>query len=187
MTLSQMKREVNALKRKYARALAVVRLKRLAQEFCAEWEANHEAGKPPMQPIESGQWFIKRGHKPKSFNALLDCVRSCTENKEPPRAIDVVRALILDPRDKYRTLVDNIFKDSHRFEDRPPRRAPDRRPVNPANLTVIFPITAPEDWPWPIRELFPSLMGGTSDPPIASPTPPAPHQQASPSTGRLWT
>ena len=48
MTLSEIKREVRALKRKYAAALAVVRLRRAAREFCDEWEATRENGKSPL-------------------------------------------------------------------------------------------------------------------------------------------
>ena len=50
MTLSEIKREVRALKRKYAVALAVVRLRRAAREFCDEWEATREEKKPPPLP-----------------------------------------------------------------------------------------------------------------------------------------
>ena len=91
MTLSQIKREVNALKRKYAKALAVVRLRRLAQEFCDEWDANRVEGKPAMQAIDSGQWFIKRGYRPRSLNRLFDYIRRCTEAKEAPKAYDILR------------------------------------------------------------------------------------------------
>ncbi len=186
MTLSQIKREVNALKRKYAKAIAVVRLKRLAMEFCDEWEANQREGKPPMQDIEASQWFIKRGHKPRSLSRLFDCIRRCTGKKETPLAIDVVKALIPWPWGKYRTIIDNIFKNSHLFEDRPPRRSPDRRPVDPADLPPVFPIMAREDWPWPIRELFPSAFGCKSSAQPDSPVPIGP-QQASLSNVRLWT
>ena len=158
MTLSQMKREVNALKRKYARALIVVRLRRLATEFCDEWEANQLEGKPPMQDIQSGQWFIKRGYTPNSFNALFDCVRRSKEKKEPPVAIDLVKALIPWSWPKYRTLIDNIIGNGHRSVDQPPRRTPEHHNIDPASLPPAFPITAPQDWPWPIRELFPSLL-----------------------------
>ena len=50
MTLSEIKREVRALNRKYAAALAVVRLRRAAREFCDEWEATREEKSPPPTP-----------------------------------------------------------------------------------------------------------------------------------------
>ena len=155
MTLSQIKREVNALKRKYAKALAVVRLRRLAQEFCEELDANREEGKPAMNTVESGQWFIKRGYRPRSLNRLFDCIRRSTEQKEAPKAYDIVKALIPWPWGKYRTIIDNIFTNRHLFEDRPPRRAPQRRSIDPADLPPVFPIMAREDWPWDIDLWFP--------------------------------
>ena len=48
MTLSQIKKEINALKRQYAVPLAVVRIRRLAHDFCNQWETAREEGKPTM-------------------------------------------------------------------------------------------------------------------------------------------
>ena len=48
MTLSQIKKEIHALKRQYAVPLAVVRIRRLAHDFCNEWETAREEGKPTM-------------------------------------------------------------------------------------------------------------------------------------------
>ena len=188
MTLSQIKREVNALKRKYAKALAVVRLRRLAQEFCDEWDANRVEGKPAMQAIDSGQWFIKRGYRPRSLNRLFDYIRRCAEAKEAPKAYDIVKALIPWPWGKYRTIIDNIFENRHLFEDRPPRRAPLRRPIDPADLPPAFPIMAREDWPWDLDLWFPFPSREPSGSQAAAAAAgPSGKQQDSTSKVLLWT
>ena len=187
MTLSQIKREVNALKRKYAKALVVIRLRRLAQEFCDDWEASREEGKPAMQAIDSGQWFIKRGYRPRSLNRLFDCIRRCTEAKEAPKAYDIVKALIPWPWGKYRTIIDNIFENGHLFKDRPPRRAPQRTPIDPADLPPQFPIMAREDWPWDLHLWFPILSQEPSGAHAAAGSGPSGQPQDSTSKVLLWT
>ena len=141
MTLSQLTKEVNSLKRKYASQLAVVRLRRLAQEFCDQWEAARDDGKPPMSIVESGQWFIRVGFRPRSFNGLFDCIRRCNENKEAPLPIDIVKAFL--PRAGYRNIIRSVFKNVFTLGDQTPRRVPLRGALNPANITPAFPIMEP--------------------------------------------
>ena len=182
MTLSQIRREVNALKRKYAKALAVVRLRRLAQEFCEDWEANGKDDKPVTNSIAWGQWFIKRGYRPRSFNGLFDCIRRCTDEKEAPLPVEIVKALIPWPWGKYRTIIDNVFRHGFLSQDRPPRRAPDSRRISPADITPAFPIMAQQDLPWPIG----SLSQATADARADNHSPPAVWQDTQ-LADKLWT
>ena len=78
MTLSEIKREVRALKRKYAVALAVVRLRRAAREFCDEWEATREEKKPTPTPVETDQWFYIRGFRLKGHHFFMATTSSWT-------------------------------------------------------------------------------------------------------------
>ena len=77
MTLSEIKRQVNALKRKYAVALAVVRLRRAAREFCDEWEATREEKKPTPTPVETDLWFCIRGFRHKGHHFFMDYINRC--------------------------------------------------------------------------------------------------------------
>ena len=94
MTLSEIKREVRALKRKYAAALAVVRLRRAAREFCDEWEASREEKKPTPTPVETDQWFYIRGFRHKGHHFFMDYINRCKETKEDPLPMDIVRGLM---------------------------------------------------------------------------------------------
>ena len=49
-TLSQFRRRVNALRRKYARELAIVRLRPLAEDFSQEWAATLADRRPAPRP-----------------------------------------------------------------------------------------------------------------------------------------
>ena len=86
MTLSEIKREVRALKRKYAAALAVVRLRRAAREFCDEWEATREEKKPTPNAVETDQWFYIRGFRLKGHHFFMDYINRCKKTKEDPSA-----------------------------------------------------------------------------------------------------
>ena len=94
MTLSEIKREVRALKRKYAAALAVVRLRRAAREFCDEWEATREEKKPTPNPVETDQWFYIRGSRLKGHHFFMDYINRCKKTKEDPLPMDIVRGLM---------------------------------------------------------------------------------------------
>ncbi len=50
MTLSQIRREIEALKRKYANELAILRLRRQAEEVCHQWERAVSDQQEPPQP-----------------------------------------------------------------------------------------------------------------------------------------
>ena len=86
MTLSEIKREVRALKRKYAVALAVVRLRRAAREFCDEWEATREEKKPTPNAVETDQWFYIRGFRPEGPPFLHGLHQPLQEDQGRPSA-----------------------------------------------------------------------------------------------------
>ncbi len=138
MTLSQIKKEINALKRQYAVPLAVVRIRRLAHDFCNQWETAREEGKPTMHPIQSAQWFIQRGIPPGSFNGLFDYVRRCAKEKELPLTIDVVRAIL--PWKASKRIIDRVFRRGEFLERRPGYNGP----ISHRDLQPAFPIMS---WP----------------------------------------
>ena len=50
MTLGQIRSQIEALKRKYAKELAIVRLRRQAEEICDQWERAVSDQQDPPQP-----------------------------------------------------------------------------------------------------------------------------------------
>ena len=83
MTLSEIKREVRALKRKYA----FVRLRRAAQEFCDEWQAARGEKKPTPAPVETDRGFYTRGFRLKGYHSrvLLRAPSGSRRSHQPPR------------------------------------------------------------------------------------------------------
>ena len=107
MTLSEIKREVRALKRKYAVALAVVRLRRAAREFCDEWEATREEKKPTPNAVETDQWFCIRGFRLKGHHFFMDYINRCKKTKEDPLPMDIVRGLM--PWRSCHRIIENLI------------------------------------------------------------------------------
>ena len=57
MTLGQIRREIEALKRKYAKELTILRLRRQAEEVCDQWErAVNDQQEPPQPHAVVGRW-----------------------------------------------------------------------------------------------------------------------------------
>ena len=146
MTLSEIKRQVNALKRKYAVALAVVRLRRAAREFCDEWEATREEKKPTPTPVETDQWFYIRGFRLKGHHFFMDYINRCKKTKEDPLPFDIVRGLM--PWKSCHRIIENLIHRGSPYE----RRLGHTGPISPRDLEPAFPIIpgTPTTWyPYP--------------------------------------
>ena len=87
MTLSEIKREVRALKRKYAVALAVVRLRRAAREFCDEWEATREEKKAHPQSRRDRPVVLHSGIPPERPPLLHGLHQPLQEDQGGPIAL----------------------------------------------------------------------------------------------------
>ena len=87
MTLSEIKRQVNALKRKYAVALAVVRLRRAAREFCDEWEATREKEKPTPNSRRDRPVVLHQGIPPEGPPFLHGLHQPLQEDQGRPSAL----------------------------------------------------------------------------------------------------
>ena len=134
MTLSEIKRQVNALKRKYAVALAVVRLRRAAREFCDEWKATREEKKPTPTPVETDQWFYIRGFRLKGHHFFMDYINRCKKTKEDPLPMDIVRGLM--PWRSCHHIIENLIHRGSSYE----RRVGHTGPISPRDLVAAFPI-----------------------------------------------
>ena len=85
---------VRALQRILAPELAVVRLRRLSEEFCIESTVAHANGEPPSHP----QAFIRRvasaGFRLSTFMAVHKYLERCRVNNNLPDREDLLHALI---------------------------------------------------------------------------------------------
>ena len=116
MTLARIRREVNALCRKYAPQLAARRAKLeiesatpIAEDFCDEMEAALTADEPgPIMNGAGWSWCLfedlhRRGIRPMSKVALNRYVDVCLMSLIPPQVNEILRCLF--PRAVNRSLI----------------------------------------------------------------------------------
>ena len=92
MSLSQLRRRVDALYRKLAPELEVARLRRLAEDYCEEWDvavASHQEP-PPFDPVTDGpkhlaQRIAETGARLNTYMNLRRYLRGCRERGLPPQ------------------------------------------------------------------------------------------------------
>ena len=77
---------VRALQRTLARELAVVRLNRLAGEFCLQSSVARANGQPPPQPHTFIQPVASAVFRLSSFMAAHKYLERCSDKKHPPRS-----------------------------------------------------------------------------------------------------
>ena len=112
MSLRQLRNRVDALKRKLAVPLAVVRLRPLADEFCREWaqaRANFGSPNAPSKPMLSPGAsvetetlpFIRRiaghGFRLPTFIGLHKYLEHCRAADTLPECYEIIRRLLPQP------------------------------------------------------------------------------------------
>ena len=85
---------VRALQRILAPELAVVRLRRLSEEFCIESTVVRASGEPPAQPQAFIQRVASAGFRLPSFMAVHKYLERCRDRNDVPDRKDLLRALI---------------------------------------------------------------------------------------------
>ena len=85
---------VRALQRKMAKELAVVRLRRLAGEFCIDSSASQASRKPPSHPHVFIQRVASAGFRLPSFMAVHKYLERCRVKNILPDREDLLRSLI---------------------------------------------------------------------------------------------
>ena len=98
MTLAQIRRRVNALKRKFVLELAIIRLRRIAESVADDWDLDE-----PPEPHDVIQRVAKAGFRLSTFMRLqhyLKDTRSQGEVPEPRRI--VINLLPWASKDRYR-------------------------------------------------------------------------------------
>ena len=85
---------VRALQRILAKELAVVRLRRLSEEFCIESSVVQANDEPPSQPHVFIQRVASAGFRLPSFMAVQKYLERCQDRNDLPDREDLLGALI---------------------------------------------------------------------------------------------
>ena len=94
MTLSQIRNQIHLLQRKFARELAVYRLRQVAEEIADDWAiatAEHEELPQPYQVV---QRVAREGHVLKTYMNLSRYVQRCLDEGECLIPQKIVLALL---------------------------------------------------------------------------------------------
>ena len=101
MTISQIRRRIDALKRKFAPELAIINLRRIAEAVSDNWDPDQ-----PPEPHDVIQRIAKAGFRLPTFIRLrryLDDTRRQGDVPEPERI--VLNLLPWASKDRYRALL----------------------------------------------------------------------------------
>ena len=85
---------VRALQRILAKELAVVRLRRLSEEFCIESSVSQASGQPPSHPHVFIQRVASAGFRLPSFMAVHKYLERCRVKNILPDREDLLRSLV---------------------------------------------------------------------------------------------
>ena len=101
MTLSQIRRRVNALKRKFARELAIIKLRRIAEAVSDDWDLHQ-----PPEPAEVIERVAKAGFRLPTFIRLRRYLDDTIRQGDVPES----EAMVLDllpwaSQDRYRAFL----------------------------------------------------------------------------------
>ena len=105
MTLSQIRNQINALQRKYAKELAVYRPRPLAEDFSQQWAVALSNRQLAPQP----QPFIRRiasGYRLPTFMALDNYLERCRSEGIIPHCLGMLHSLLPQlPYDRLRDML----------------------------------------------------------------------------------
>ena len=84
MSLSQLRSQVNAIKRKLVRELRVVRARRVAEDYCDLWANLVARKKLPPDPFRLLRNLFKHTKQPGNFAAADGYLNRCREQRHLP-------------------------------------------------------------------------------------------------------
>ena len=94
MTISQIRNQVHSLQRKFAKELAVFRLRQLAEEIADDWAIATAEKEQLPQPHQVVHRVAAAGHRLKTYMNLNNYVRGCLDKGECLIAQQIVLALL---------------------------------------------------------------------------------------------
>ena len=81
MTLSQIRNQIHSLQRRFAKELAVYRLRQIAEDIATDWEISMAEKEELPQPHQVVQRVAAHGHLLKTWMNLSRYVQSCLDEK----------------------------------------------------------------------------------------------------------
>ena len=93
-TLSQIRRRVDALKRKYVSDLTVIKLRPLAEEYCLLWAEALSDGNAPPESYAFIRHIARQGFRLNTFTGLHLYLERCREGGENPNPIGIIASLL---------------------------------------------------------------------------------------------
>ena len=136
MTLSQIRKRIHALQRRFGLPLAIIRLRPYATQFCHQWATAQDRKEPlPETPV-----FIRKladaGFHLTTFMYLHHRLQRHRENNTCPQPSTIITALIPGP--SARKIIDAVFQ-----WDPPPtlprHAAPQPLPFHPCSASARHP------------------------------------------------
>ena len=89
MTISQLRRRIDALKRKFARELAIIKLRSVAQAVADDWNPDQ-----PPEPSDVIQRIVKAGFRLPTFARLSRYLKDARRQGEIPDPESIVLDLL---------------------------------------------------------------------------------------------
>ena len=89
MSISQLRRRIAALKRKFARELAIIKLRRIAEAVADDWDPEH-----PPEPADVIRRVVKAGFRLNTFTRLSRYLKDTRCQGEVPDPESIVLELL---------------------------------------------------------------------------------------------
>ena len=101
MTISQIRRRIHALMRKFAPELAILKLRRIAESVADDWDTEH-----PPEPAAVIQRVVKAGFHLNTFTRLSRYLIDTRRAGDVPLPVSIVCSLLpWADNDRYRELL----------------------------------------------------------------------------------
>ena len=94
MTLSQLRREVNAIMRKLATEIAVCRTRRAADAYCDQWQELIAEKSLPPAPQRLFKRLPRKDYLRHRFPAVQNYLDDCRQSRHIPHPNEILRRLI---------------------------------------------------------------------------------------------
>ena len=93
-SLSHIRRRIEALERKFAVELAIVKLRPLADEYCDQWTELVDEKLPPPDPHRLIKRLVNAGIRLDNFPAVRKYLDNCRRDHDLPHPNQILRALL---------------------------------------------------------------------------------------------
>ena len=101
MTISQLRRRIDALKRKFAPELAILKLRRIAESVSDEWDPSE-----PPEPCDVIRRIADAGFRLNTFGRLSHYLKDIRRQDDVPEAESIILQLLPWAwKDRYRKLL----------------------------------------------------------------------------------